>query len=105
MPVPIHSTMAIADTFRAIGYPASKVRYLINRSDSSGGIDPADLERALGRVPEHRVISDGRLVVQSNNEGVPFVLASPTAPISQDINRTATELLNAGRMAAFAGRS
>jgi pilus assembly protein CpaE len=101
----IHSTMAIADTFRAIGYPASKVRYLINRSDSSGGIDPADLERALGRVPEHNVISDGRLVVQSNNEGVPFVLASPTAPISQDINRTATELLNAGRMAAFAGRS
>lgn len=101
----IHSTMAIADTFRAIGYPASKVRYLINRSDSSGGINPTDLERALGRVPEHRVISDGRLVVQSNNEGVPFVLASPTAPISEDINRIATELLNAGRMAAFAGRS
>jgi pilus assembly protein CpaE len=101
----IHSTMAIADTFRAIGYPASKVRYLVNRSDSSGGIDPAELQRALGRVPEHHVVSDGRLVVQSNNEGVPFVLASPTAPISQDINRTATELLNAGRMAAFAGRN
>jgi hypothetical protein len=50
-------------------------------------------------------VSDGRLVVQSNNEGVPFVLASPNAPISQDINRTANELLNAGRMAAFAGRS
>jgi pilus assembly protein CpaE len=101
----IHSTMAIADTFRAIGYPATKVRYLVNRSDSSGGIDPADLERALGRVPEHKVVSDGRLVVQSNNEGVPFVLASPTAPISQDINRTANELLNAGRMAALAGRN
>jgi pilus assembly protein CpaE len=101
----IHSTMAIADTFRAIGYPASKVRYLVNRSDSSGGIVPADLERVLGRVPEHHVVSDGRLVVQSNNEGVPFVLASPTAPISLDINRTATELLNAGRMTAFAGRN
>jgi len=101
----IHSAMAIADTFRAIGYPASKVRYLVNRSDSAGGIDPDELERALGRVPEHRVISDGKLVVQSNNEGVPFVLASPTAAISQDINRTATELLNAGRAAAFAGRS
>ena len=91
--------MAIADTFRAIGYPASKVRYLVNRADSSGGIDPDDLERALGRVPEHRVVSDGQLVVQSNNEGVPFVLANPTAPISQDIKRVATELLNAGRMA------
>ena len=79
----IHNTVAIADTFRSIGYPASKVRYLVNRADSPGGIDPADLERALGRVPEHRVVSDGRLVVQSNNEGVPFVLANPDAPISQ----------------------
>ena len=74
----IHNTVAIADTFRSIGYPASKVRYLVNRADSPGGIDPADLERALGRVPEHRVVSDGMLVVQSNNEGVPFVLANPS---------------------------
>ena len=76
----IHNTIAMADTFRSIGYPASKVRYLVNRADSPGGIDPIDLERALGRVPEHRVVSDGMLVVQSNNEGVPFVLANPGAP-------------------------
>ncbi len=101
----IHSAIAIADTFRAIGYPASKVRYLVNRADSSGGTDPADLQRALGRVPEHRVVSDGRLVVQSNNEGVPFVLASPGAQISQDVARTAVEILDAGRVAALAGRN
>ncbi len=96
----IHNTVAIADTFRSIGYPASKVRYLINRADSPGGIDPQDLERALGRVPEHRVVSDGMLVVQSNNEGVPFVLANPDAAISKDIVRLAQELLNAGRVGA-----
>ncbi len=101
----IHNTVAIADTFRSIGYPASKVRYLVNRADSPGGIDPIDVERALGRVPEHRVMSDGRLVVQSNNEGVPFVLASPDAGISKDLMRVAGELLNAGRVAAAAGRS
>jgi len=101
----IHNTVAIADTFRSIGYPASKVRYLINRADSPGGIDSIDLERALGRVPEHRVVSDGRLVVQSNNEGVPFVLANPEAPVSMDIRRVASELLNAGRTPAAAGRS
>jgi pilus assembly protein CpaE len=101
----IHNTVAIADTFRSIGYPASKVRYLINRADSPGGIDPADLERALGRVPEHRVVSDGKLVVQSNNEGVPFVLASPEAAISKDLMRVAGELLEAGKVFAAAGRS
>ncbi len=101
----IHSTMAMADTFRAIGYPASKVRYLVNRSDSTGGVEAGDLERALGRAPEYHVVSDGRLVVQSNNEGVPFVLAHPSAPVSQDVNRTAAELINASRVAAYAGRA
>jgi pilus assembly protein CpaE len=101
----IHNTVAMADTFRSIGYPASKVRYLVNRADSPGGIDPIDLERALGRVPEHRVVSDGMLVVQSNNEGVPFVLASPDAAITNDVMRVAGEILNAGRIAAAAGRS
>ena len=100
----IHNTIAMADTFRAIGYPAAKVRYIVNRADSSGGIDPLDLERALGRVPEHRVVSDGRLVVQSNNEGVPFVLAEPGAQISQDINRLAGELLGQAAVPAAAGR-
>jgi pilus assembly protein CpaE len=100
----IHNTIAMADTFKAIGYPATKVRYLVNRADSAGGIEPGDLERALGRVPEHRVVSDGRLVVQSNNEGVPFVLADPAAQISQDIGRLAGELLGQSAVPAGAGR-
>jgi pilus assembly protein CpaE len=89
----IHNTVAVADAFRMIGYSPSKVRYLVNRADSAGGIDPADLERAIGRTPEHRVVSDGNLVLQSNNEGVPFVLANPAAQISQDIARVAAEIL------------
>jgi pilus assembly protein CpaE len=100
----IHNTIAMADTFRSIGYPASKVQYLINRADSAGGIDATDLARALGRVPEHTVISDGQLVVRSNNEGVPFVLADPGAPVSQDIARVAAVLAGSTPVAALAGR-
>ena len=100
----IHNTIAMADTFRSIGYPASKVRYLVNRADSAGGIEPDALSRALGRVPEHRVVSDGPLVVRSNNEGVPFILANPTAPVSQDLARLASELLGTARVPMAAGR-
>ncbi|MFL5727745.1 MAG: response regulator [Chloroflexota bacterium] len=96
----IHNTVAVADAFRMIGYSPSKVRYLVNRADSAGGIDPADLERAIGRVPEHRVVSDGMLVVQSNNEGVPFVLANPAAQISLDVGRVASDILAVHGMAA-----
>src|SRR5687768_3224066 len=100
----IHNTIAMADTFRSIGYPASKVRYLVNRADSPGGISPDDLQRALGRVPEHRVVSDGQLVVRSNNEGVPFVLADASAPVSQDIGRIAATLVGAARVPVAAGQ-
>ena len=55
-------------------------------------------------MPEHRVTSDGILVVQSNNEGVPFVLANPGATVSQDILRTAEALLGSARVATGAAR-
>jgi pilus assembly protein CpaE len=85
--------MVVADAFRMIGYPPTKVRYMVNRADSTGGFDPEVLNRALGRVPEHQVSSGGALVVRANNEGIPFVLADPDAQISQDITRTAAELM------------
>ena len=93
----IHNTIAVADTFRMIGYPPAKVRYLVNRADSAGGIEFEQLANALGRVPEHTVVSDGPLVIRSNNEGVPFVLANPGAPISEDIVRVASEILASAR--------
>lgn len=99
----IHNTIALADTFRVIGYPASKVRYLVNRADSNAGIDPADLTRALGRTPEHLVRSEGAVVVPANNQGVPFVLSNPGAGVSQDVERVAAELLSVGRVVAAAG--
>ena len=37
-------------------------------------------------------MSDGRLVLTANNEGVPFVAGSPDAPISQGIRKIADSL-------------
>ena len=91
----IHNTLVMADTFRSLGYEPTKVHYLVNRADSAGGIDEQDLAGAIGRMPEHRVVSDGMLVVQSNNEGVPFVLAEPTARSASNILRTSRNQLMA----------
>jgi len=99
----IHNTIALADTFRVIGYSPAKVRYVVNRADANAGIDPADLTRALGRVPEHQIRSEGAVVVPANNQGVPFVLSNPGAGVSQDVERIAAELLGVGRAAVAAG--
>ena len=89
----IHNTIAVADVFNSIGYSPEKMQYLVNRSDSSGGIGHDELARALGRRPDFEVVSDGRLVVQANNEGMPFVVSSPDAAVSRDIRRVAQTLI------------
>jgi pilus assembly protein CpaE len=91
----IHNTAAMADTFRTIGYPDEKIRYLVNRADSPGGVSPDTLKRAIGRAPDFTVASGGTLVVNANNEGIPFVLADPRAQISRDISAVAAALLGA----------
>jgi len=98
----IHNTIAVAEVFSSIGYSAEKQQYLVNRSDSSGGIGRDELIRALGRRLDYEVVSDGRLVVGANNEGMPFVVSSPDAAISRDVRRVAEAIM--GRTAGASVR-
>ncbi|HEX5578237.1 MAG TPA: response regulator [Candidatus Limnocylindria bacterium] len=88
----IRNLAMAGEAFDAIGYPPSKLATVLNRSDSTGGISKADVETALGSPIDFELVSDGRLVVAANNEGVPFVSGSPDAPISQGIRHIASSL-------------
>ncbi len=88
----IRNLAMAGEAFDAIGYPASKLATILNRSDSTGGISKADVETALGGPIDFELVSDGRLVVAANNEGVPFISGSPEAPISKGIKHIAASL-------------
>ena len=102
----IRSLAMSAETFAAIGYPASKLATILNRADAAGGFDKADVERALGSRIDFEVVSDGRLVLSSNNEGIAFVSSSPESQIAQDVMQIATALAAhlRERTPALAGR-
>jgi pilus assembly protein CpaE len=91
-PAALDSTRAAADAFAAIGYPASKVRLVINRADAVGGLTEAQLRRAFGREPDHRIASDWPRVSASNSEGVSFVTAHPNAQVSRDVRDLAAQV-------------
>jgi pilus assembly protein CpaE len=99
----IHNTRAAMETFRAMGYPTTKIHYLLNRADPAG-MDPKKLQEALGKAPEFALSSDGHLVVDSNNQGMPFVLAQPEAVISKELTRIAASLAGATAVPAGARR-
>jgi pilus assembly protein CpaE len=98
-PAALDSTRAAAAAFAAIGYPAAKVRTVINRADTMGGLRPDQLRRALGRDPDHVIASDWQLVAGANQEGIPFVVARPDAQVSRDV------LALAGSVIAVVGAS
>jgi pilus assembly protein CpaE len=88
----VRNLVMAREAFDAIGYPPSKLTTVLNRSDSSGGLSKADVETSLGATIDFEIVSDGRLVLAANNEGVPFVTGSPDAPISQGIRLLAESL-------------
>jgi pilus assembly protein CpaE len=80
------------EAFAAIGYPPSKLAVVLNRADASGGMSREEVEEVLGQHIDFEVVSDGRLVLAANNEGVPFVSASPDAEISKGVRSIASAL-------------
>ena len=91
----IRNTAAMAETFQKIGYPPSKVKYLVNRADASAGIDPNDLRVALGREPEFKIRSEGQVVGPASNQGLPFVTTEPGAGVSRDVVEIARAMFGA----------
>ena len=92
--------------WRPLTFATYALNYLVNRADASGGFAKADVEQALGAAIDFEVVSDGRLVLSSNNEGVAFVTASADAPIAQDVRRIADTIVarQADRAPALARR-
>ena len=95
----LYETAAIGATFQAIGYPAEKVLYLLNRADAPGSLDDKAIHQYLGRGPDLKLSSDGKTVLEANNRGQAFVAASPQARVTQDLLNAAQAVSDALRAA------
>jgi pilus assembly protein CpaE len=73
-------------------YDRSKIRLVINRSDTAQGIRIGDVEASIRRSIDGTIVSDGRLAVLAVNRGVPFVVSHPEGALSRDIFKLARTL-------------
>ncbi len=62
-----------------------RTRLILNRSSGVAGIEPRDVERVLDMRIRAEVPSDGKLVVSSLNQGIPFIKMNPRASISKSM--------------------
>lgn len=76
-----------------LGYERSKLRIVMNRSDTTQGIRLGDVEGSIRRSIDGTIVSDGRLAVLAVNRGVPFIVSNPETPLSRDVTRLAQTLI------------
>lgn len=63
----------------------NKTRLILNRSSGVAGIEAKDVEKVLDMKIRAEVPSDGKLVISSLNQGIPFIDINSKAPISKGI--------------------
>jgi pilus assembly protein CpaE len=82
------------EIFESLQYPAEKIKVILNRADSIGGMTIQDSESLLRRKFLSSMPSDGRTVVTAVNQGVPFIISKPDVPVAQTILRLTNYIIS-----------
>ena len=90
----ITTSRAAIEVFDELGYRKQKpILVAISMSDDTGGLSRGALEHALGLPVATEIPTDRKLVNESLSRQEPFVLAAPTAAISQAVGALAVALV------------
>lgn len=81
----IRDARRLLDIFRSLGYPAERLRLIVNRYAKGGRLHLADLEQALGAEVVHTVPNDYLAATDSVNQGVPLLQLSRSSAVARSL--------------------
>lgn len=91
----LHNLRRMLQLTDDLGYPRDKLVILGNRFSAGWGIKATDIAESIGSPISVTLPSDGRLVTQAANRGVPFVLDAPDSGAARAIYKLAELLTKA----------
>lgn len=91
----LHNLRRMLQLTDDLGYPREKLVILGNRFSATWGIKATDIAESLGSPISVTLPSDGRLVTQAANRGIPFVLDAPDSGAARAIYKLAELLMKA----------
>ncbi|MEG6585245.1 response regulator [Dendrosporobacter sp. 1207_IL3150] len=84
------------EIMESLNYSDNKVKVILNRANSEGGMEPHEVEESLHCTFAATLPSEGKTVVPSVNKGIPFVISHPNTPIGQGIFELARSIAAGG---------
>ena len=82
------------DTLQSLGFPSKMSKIILNRAESKGGISYQELKLLLNLEILSALPSEGKTVGFAVNKGVPVVIDTPNAKISNEINKLCDNLIS-----------
>ena len=90
----IRSTRRALEIFNRLGYPAKKIRIVVNRSSKNIELDQKQVEDFLGEKVVGFIQSDYHAAVNSINLGQPLIDSAPTSKVAGDLRQLAAQLFD-----------
>jgi pilus assembly protein CpaE len=82
----------LREVFRSLGYPDTKVAWIVNRHEKGGQITLDDLRRTLGITDVMALPNQYEAVAASVNQGVPVAQIAPGNPITRSLRALARSI-------------
>lgn len=93
--IPTIKNMKIGnDTLRTLNYGSSKIRLVLNRSDSKTRISMDSVKKLLGEGFYHVLPNDFRAATESITTGVPLVLGGSDSVLAEEIRKLISRYTN-----------
>jgi len=89
----LRDTTALLEAIMATHIPKERIHLLANRVSRANQFTVRDLEEATGFQVVSQLPDDPQTAMGSYNEGKPFVLTSPNAPVTQALQKLMARLL------------
>lgn len=89
----IKNVKLFLEVAEALHYAHDKLMLVLNRADSTGGIEVQDIEESIRFKVSANIVSAGQPMTAAINQGVPIVMSNRESAVARDIFALATSLL------------
>jgi len=93
----LHNLRRMLQLTEDLGYQREKIVILGNRFSADWGIQTTHIAETLGYPVSVTLPSDGRLVTQAANRGIPFVIDAPRSAPARAVSKLAELIIDADR--------
>ena len=94
----ISQTKWLLETLQSLYFPLNMLKIVLNRAESSSSIALYDVNRALRSDIIAQIPSEGKVVMEAVNRGMPVNSINPRSKVSKAIEEFADKLINNARL-------